>query len=133
MDRVPLESVVDKPEPQVVEQPQPTTPQGPTDINDNTRVTGNTIDIFKTKADISSFLGFEDSHFEGMGKEGDLVYKWAAELSREIGEEPLSIVASLLRDTGYTERGKPLIKKLALWIALDVESRKAREKRNKLT
>ena len=134
-DRKPLEEVVDKPSETkpVEDQPKKEIDTGEEGVRSGTRVVGTSIDEFKIKREMSALLGFEDGYFEGMGKEGDLIYRWTMEMSKEIGGEPLIVLSEMLRSTGLTYRGKPLLKKLALWVTFDSQSRALKEKRDSLT
>ena len=129
-DRVPLEEVVDKPleSKPMEDRPKKEIDTGERGVRVGTRVVGISIDEFRIKKEISAMLGFEDGYFEGMGKEGDLIYRWAMEMSKENEKEPLIVLGKMLRSTGLTYRGKPLLKKLALWVTFDSQARALREK-----
>ena len=126
MDRVPLEQAEKKvPESKPVEdQPRKTVTKEGKKVSRGTRITTTFISEFNDKQVLSTILGFDDNYFDGMGQMAHELYKWAKE------EDGIGSVGDLVKELGLTEKGKPLLRKLAHWIKFDVERRKVEKIRD---
>lgn len=111
-DRVPLEQVIDK-EPEVeqlVDKREQTT-------------TDKTIDEMKDLNMLSMMLGF-DKGFDGAGQTAESIYAWAKSMTGELGgPRVLQHIKNTLRLMGATDKGKPMLRKLAMYTTLDTRQK----------
>ena len=122
-DRTPLSQVEDKPPPPrvsveidpVAEEAKKTPP----DIAGQTPPLGE-LSSFTDMRDLSIQLGFEDTKFDGMGKEADILYNWAKRATGTTGgPETLLRVKYLIQDLGINSRGRDLLRRVSQWASLD--------------
>ncbi len=122
--KTPLSEALDKPEPQILPEAASTVKEEtPPDIAGQTPQSGE-LTYFTDMRALSIQLGFQDSSFDGMGREADTVYNWAKkETGTNGGPETLLRIKYLIQDLGIPSRGKDLLRRVAQWTSLDTRTR----------
>jgi len=130
-DRVPLEQVVDKPEPQISSEGVSTEKEETSpNIAGQTPPPGEFTYFTDMKA-LSVLLGFDGTTFDGMRNEANNIYEWSKKQVNFGGEtDPVFGIKRLITNLGVPSRGKDLLRRLSHWVALDrktkeIERRKA--------